>query len=248
MRNCIYILALLLLVFGCGGNQQENATEKIEDSTELDASAVKSLENLTELDDVTTRGIYRTLVAGDPSKVEKSLKGLRDVNIRDKQGNTLLHFAAREIEYGVAKLLIEWGADVNATNKWGFTPLHSVRRPVFEAPRTAEPAIKIIRFLLDNGTDINAKNDDGETPLFWIAARFSESPEVVELLIDSGALINSRNKHGATPLHEAAKQDSLAVAKTLITAGADINAQDNDGHTPLDLAKTEEMKQLLRKQ
>jgi hypothetical protein len=51
---------------------------------------------------------------------------------------------------------LDAGADVNALNEHGRTPLH-------EACLQRHTAIA--RLLLDAGADVNARNDDGETPL-----------------------------------------------------------------------------------
>jgi hypothetical protein len=56
----------------------------------------------------------------------------------------------------VAKLLLEHGADPNAQDKHGNTPLHDA---------AFEGHVGIIKLLLDHGADPTAKNKDGDTPL-----------------------------------------------------------------------------------
>ena len=147
------------------------------------------------------------------------------------------------------------GADVNARNEYGQTPLH-------RAASNKNPAVAAL--LIDRGADINARDKEGETALHRAAsnknpavaallidrganieaqdsditplhmAAFSENPDVVALLIDRGADINARDKRGNTPLHLAASNyKNLAVVALLIERGADINARDNRGWTPL---------------
>ena len=54
----------------------------------------------------------------------------------------------------VVKLLIDAGADVNAKNNDGKTPLHIIKK-----------SETIAQMLIDAGADVNAKNKKGYTPL-----------------------------------------------------------------------------------
>ena len=51
-----------------------------------------------------------------------------DVNAKNEDGQTPLHFAARRGHTETVKYLVEKGADVNAKNKYGQTPLHYAAR------------------------------------------------------------------------------------------------------------------------
>jgi ankyrin repeat protein len=69
-----------------------------------------------------------------------------DVNARDAERYTPLHFAARTKSVEVMKLLLANGAEVDAVNSQGITPLHAtlLQKP-FDAPAT--------KLLLDSGAD-----------------------------------------------------------------------------------------------
>ena len=57
-----------------------------------------------------------------------------------------------------AEVLLKNGADVNAKNKDGDTPLHHAAR---------NSNYNTVEVLLKNGADVNAKNKNGDTPLHW---------------------------------------------------------------------------------
>ena len=87
------------------------------------------------------------------------------------------------------------GADVNATDEVGWTPLHrAVIGSHTDHTETAE-------FLIASGADVNARNAIGWTPLFYAAAKTgSGHKEIVELLIANNADVNALSVNGKTPL------------------------------------------------
>ena len=116
------------------------------------------------------------------------------------------------------------GADVNAKDDWGMTPLHC----------TAEMGRKeIAELLIAKGADVDVQSDMG-TPLHL--ATYWNGKEIVELLIANGADVNAKNERKWTPLHWAAYRDHKEIVELLIAEGADVNANDIDGGTPLDYA------------
>ena len=64
--------------------------------------------------------------SGDVSKVSSLLPGA-DVNMRDAEGDTLLMVAANTGNLAMVKALLAAGADINATNEVGWTPLMMTR-------------------------------------------------------------------------------------------------------------------------
>jgi ankyrin repeat protein len=110
--------------------------------------------------------------------------------------------------------LIQKGADPNAKNDAGATPL------MWAATDLAKT-----RALLKHHADVNARSNDMHTPLI-VAARKPGNVAVVKLLLDNGANPNP-NAHPTTeysPLTEAALSADPAIVELLLSKGADVKA------------------------
>ena len=127
--------------------------------------------------------------------------------------------------------LIEKGANVNARDLTGRTPLHTAEK------------VQVIQILIDNNADINAKDEKGATPLHISAQRLEI--DYLKCLVANGAKINEKDSDNNTPLHCAGDFDPLFYQKYpkdsfteccqfLILSGADFNSKNNFGRTPLD--------------
>ena len=97
----------------------------------------------------------------------------QDVNAYG-EGGAPLHEAKNA---GIAQILIDNGADVNARRELGDTPLLSA---VWNGKKD------IVKILIDHGADINAKNNAGHTPLDIAIERGQD--EVVNLLREHGGV------------------------------------------------------------
>jgi cytohesin len=149
-----------------------------------------------------------------------------------KASDISIHDAAWGGDIEAVKQHLAAGADVNAKDEHGGTPLH---RAVFFNSGQKE----IVELLLANGAEVNAKDDDGETPLD-VATRSKHpnaSAETADLLRKHGG------KHGV--INGAAAGGDIEAVKGFLTAGTDVNAKDAGGETPLYHAATKEIAELL---
>ena len=85
--------------------------------------------------------------------------------------------------------LIKGGADVNAPDENGLSPL---------ALAAMQGQTAIARLLIDARAAVNQASSDGTTPLMRAAS--ANHSETVRLLIASGADVNARNNQGRTPV------------------------------------------------
>ncbi|MBQ4493751.1 MAG: ankyrin repeat domain-containing protein [Elusimicrobiaceae bacterium] len=149
---------------------------------------------------------------------------------------TPLHYAAQQRYGAIASYLISKGADMEAEDLSGETPLFLSLRNFFK-----EPAF----VLIEQGGNVNFISRYGETPLLVVADSFYDYADIVIALIKKGAKVNYQDPYGKTALHFAVLNKHKAIVKILLENGANINLKDSFGKTPLDYAKTQEIKSLL---
>jgi truncated hemoglobin YjbI/ankyrin repeat protein len=163
------------------------------------------------------------------SEVERGPACVRLLGLR---GQTLLHEAALAGDAELAAVLIRSGANPDAREAEGHTPLYrastgDVARVLLAAGATADVASGPTR----------------GTPLHKAARRGYVS--AAEALLAHGATIDARDAKGQTPLRRAVNCRQLRIVRLLVRRGADPHAADRRWVTPLDVARTVEMKQAL---
>ena len=143
--------------------------------------------------------------------------------------NTALMWASSEGYPAIARLLIDYGADINAKNTAGYTAL------MFAAEGDHRDII--LNLLDDPALDPNAirdRNNYQETVL--MAATRHGQLDIVQRLIAMGSEINATNKIGDTALYLASERGHLYVVKALCELGAKVNTANLGGWTPLMMA------------
>lgn len=155
----------------------------------------------------------------------ESAKG--EVGATDKQKvlNGLIRQASAKGNVDLANTAIVFGADVNAQDKNGYTPLLKAA----EAGR-----ISIVPALLNAGAKVDAKNFELDTAL--IRAALFGRREIVEMLLKASADLNIQDKLGNTALIYAVKAGRKEIVSVLLDAGADTFIMNNKNQTALDFA------------
>jgi uncharacterized protein len=138
--------------------------------------------------------------------------------------DTRLVDATMRADSTAALALIAAGADVNAVDGDGSTPLHWAAH---------HGDLELTKALLAKGASVRAATRIGAmTPLF-LAARNGHAP-VVSALLSAGASAVEANSNGTTVLMVAAASGSAEAVTELIARGAAVNAVDTtNGQTAL---------------
>ncbi|KAF5132751.1 putative ankyrin repeat protein [Metarhizium anisopliae] len=158
------------------------------------------------------------------------------IDEKDEHGRTPLMYAAENRHEATARLLLGYGADIEANDKTGQTPLF------FAAVSGHEG---IVQLLLERGADVdglgergahgnNKKHYEGKTPLMCAAERGREA--TARFLLGYGADIEANDEKGQTPLFYATTSEHEDIVQLLLERGADVHAKNDIGMTPLSIA------------
>ena len=107
-----------------------------------------------------------------------------DMEVVDRDGDTVLIAATEREREGVVLALIDKGANVNATRgNSGLTPLHLAE------------TTELVKALIEAGAVCTATDSDGQTPLHKVY-----DLDIAEMLVKAGADVNTADDDGQTPL------------------------------------------------
>ena len=186
--------------------------------------------------------------------------------------NTLLHYACQKGDIRTVELLFQspFLGDINETNIYGMTPLHSASSagqteivklllgkekcnrqvtttngmtPLHLACQGGHA--ETVATLIKEGFDINAKAFLNNNPLYFAVK--SGSRETVVLLLKRKELdINARCENGDTALHVAAASGDKKMVKLLLKKkGIDKNIRNRDALTPAKVTKSKDISELI---
>jgi ankyrin repeat protein len=130
--------------------------------------------------------------------------------------------AAQSGHVGIVQMLVDKGADLNASDEYGNTALlYAAEEGLFHA----------VRHLLDMGSDPNISNKHRRTAIMYAASE--GHIEAVQILRGKGADVEARDRQWWNALIHASQRGCLEMTKLLLRGGAKFNACDSQGRDAL---------------
>ena len=92
------------------------------------------------------------------------------INIKDINGKTPMHYFANEARIEAFECLLENGAEIDAKDFRGSTPLHYA---------VIEGNFEMVKLLIDHGAQVDAKNNENETPFDLACKEMDHAEELI---------------------------------------------------------------------
>ncbi len=183
------------------------------------------------------------------SKAEVLVSRGANINTKNDDGYTSLHFAVLKNFRSGIDYLIKEGANIDAKDNIGRAPLHWATRDGY---------LGIVQAITEGGANLDVKDKDNKTPsdlASWkgyenivqylkqvqldknlLAAVKGNDCWTVQNLVSQGASLEAKDRNGRTSLYWASCNGYLGVVQCLIDKGANLETRDNNGNTPLHCA------------
>ncbi|XP_013387168.1 ankyrin repeat domain-containing protein 61-like [Lingula anatina] len=142
--------------------------------------------------------------------------------ILNRHGQSFLHCTAQNTLPLAAEWLIRYGADIEARDAEGRTPLITAAKL---------PCLKVAELLMSLGADPSAQDNHGHAPLHYLVYRGRD--HLIRLALELGADPNATNDDQLTPLHVAAEIGNSQAVRVLLLYGANPDIRDKKGRTAI---------------
>jgi len=168
--------------------------------------------------------LLQAAARGDLVEMKNLLTSRTHINFRDYDRRTALHVAASEGHLNVVEFLVEHGAKLHRSDRWGGSPLDDAHR---------HQQTEVAQYLRAHKATTGSLN---KVTNLITAAATGDLEEVQSLAetLTSPAKLNAGDYDKRTALHLAAGEGHVNIVEFLCKSGADANAEDRWGGRPLD--------------
>ena len=204
---------------GSSTSSSNSNTTKTADSIVKHSPITYSEKQLTDL-------MVFSAMIGDVKSVASLVHSGRNINSRNKFGQTALMASVFNSNHEITELLLSEGASPTIRDIDRNTALHiaSSRNNAFA-----------VQQLIKYGAKIDAQNNNGDTPLLLATNR--NALQIIKMLIKNGADVDKANNKGVTPLKVSQYYNNSSLEQLLISVGA------KDGYNPF--AKTTKISEII---
>jgi ankyrin repeat protein len=205
--------------------------------------------------------LHVAAILGNTSIMQVLIELGADPNFPDpRRSETPLHMAVAGQKLSAVKLLLDRGANLEAENTAGMTPLSEAcfegnfaiakvlidagskvtpPRKLHWSPLTAasqQSGVDLVQYLVRKGADPNLASNSG-TPLMYAAISAIDTEAKVRFLLASGAKPDVPGLvYGWTPLQWSAHAGNWSIIELLVKAGGNLRQTDSKGRTLSDIA------------
>ncbi len=207
-------------------------------ATNRKAKVVAALENqLEEIESVINyqtpklekTAVHHAIDAGWGADVALLAKAGANLELKDKDGQTALHYAVTKKDISAATALLEAGANVNARQ-------HIASETPLQLAITSGD-IDMVKLLVAHKADVSLRTPLGDgLNAYHMAA--SQTPEMMQVLLqhegrEAAMEFCKIEKHKSSALRIALSHSDLPMVTLLLDYGVSVNEMDDNGETPL---------------
>lgn len=150
---------------------------------------------------------FKALLNGDKELIDLFVRSNFNIHIEDDQGTPPILIAMKKGYTVIAHILLNAGADINACDRMGITPL------MLACGKSTQSYKELAEMLIKKGAIINVHDKLGYTPL--LLSLSGGDAEIAELLIEKGADVLAQTRNGETALSSAEKAGNTKIAGLL---------------------------------
>ena len=190
--------------------------------------------------------LSNAVLSQDLSKIMSLLAQNVDLEVKNFDGETAFHIAAREGYSDIVSILLKSGSQVNTQDDSGYEPTGYT--PLHEAAKFGH--VDILNTLLEYGADVNLRTVNSRSPLYL--AVYNNNIEIIDILseplleaVEAGRIdqiqileddilsVDLKNDEGMSLIAIAAEKGHVDIVKFLLDNGARLDSVDMWGWSPL---------------